>query len=151
MIMAYIILLLSTALFIFYVQTVCENVLRREFARDYSLDILGALNLEFPYLQEAVKAGAPMSQSKMRLALQCDYFMLRYLVKNKEAGSRRFSWRERLVTGYFRLLLLLLPLRCAFHIREKQAVMKLTVILRYFANLVGERLVLENAPGAALR
>lgn len=143
------ILMFSTALFIFYVQTLCEKVLRREFSRAYFQDVLNALDLEFPRLQQALAAGSLMSYSQIRLALQCDYFTLKYLIKNGGPEPRHFSWYERLVIGYFRLLLLLLPVQYAFHFRERQAVLKLTVILRYFANLVGERLILASATAAA--
>lgn len=143
------ILIFSTALFVFYVQTLCENVLRREFSRAYFQDVLNALDLEFPRLQQAVTGGAPMSYSQIRLALKCDYFTLRYLIKNGRTEQHHFSWHERLVIGYFRLLLMMLPVRYVFHFQERQAVVKLTVILRYFANLVGERLTLAGAAAGA--
>lgn len=143
------ILVFSTALFTFYIQTLCEQVLGREFGRAYFQDVLNALDLEFPRLQQALMADAPMSYSQARLALQCDYFTLKYLVRNGSPEHRHFSWHERLLIAYFRLLLLLLPVRYAFHLREKQATVKLTVILRYFANLVGERFILASATAAA--
>src|SRR5574340_112697 len=139
MISSIVILIFSTALFIFYIQTICEKVLRREFSRAYFQDVLNALDLEFPRLRQALSAKVPMSYSQIQLALKCDYFTLTYLLKNGNPKQRRFSGQERLLLGYFRLLLLLLPVRYAFHLRERQAAMKLTLILHHFANLVGER------------
>jgi hypothetical protein len=149
MISAIAILILSTALFIFYVQTLCENVLRREFSRAYFQDVIKSIDLEFPRLQQAFSANVPVSVSQIQLALKCDYFTLTYLIKNGNPKQRHFSWQERLLISYFRTLLLILPVRYAFHFRERQAVMKLTVILHHFANLVGERVYSINAPGMA--
>ena len=143
------ILVFSTALFIFYVQTLCEKVLRREFSRAYFKDVVNSIEMEFPRLRRALSAGAPMSYSQIQLALKSDYSMLTYLIKNGDSRQPGFSWQERLLMGYFRLLLLILPVRYAFHFREKQAAMKLTVILRHFANLVGERVFAHDAHGVA--
>lgn len=139
------ILIVSPALFLFYIQTLCEQVLRHEFRRAYFQDVLNSLDLEFPQVQGALTAGAPMSHSQIRIALQGDYYMLKYLVKNGSPDHRRLSWREWLITVYFRMLLLLFSVRCAFQFRQRQAATKLTVILRYLANLVGEGLVLSTS------
>ncbi len=139
------ILTLSTALFLFYVQTLCEKILRREFSQAYFKDVLGVIDLEFPRLREALSANAPMSYSQIRLALKCDFLTLRYLVENGNPKRRSLSWQEKTLVGYFHLLLLILPIRYAFHFRERQSAMKITVILYHFANLVGERVAAANA------
>jgi hypothetical protein len=149
MISSIVILILSTALFFFYVQTLCEKVLRREFSRAYFQDVLNTIDLEFPRLRQALSANSPMSHSQIRMALKCDFFTLSYLVKNGDPKRRRFSWQEKMLISYFRALLLILPLRYAFHFREKQSVIKLTVILYHFANLVGERLAVVNVGNMA--
>jgi len=143
------ILILSTAMFFFYIQTLCEKVLRREFSRAYFEDVLNAIDLEFPRVRQALSANAPMTCSQIRLALKCDFFTLKYLVKNGDSKRQHLSWQEWMLIGYFRALLLTLPLRYAFHFREKESVMKLTVILRHFANLVGERVSPDAANGMA--
>jgi hypothetical protein len=143
------ILVFSTALFIFYVQTLCEKVLRREFSRAYFQDVLNALDLEFPRLRQAITAGVDVGYPQIRLALKSDYFTLKYLLKHGNPKQRHFSFQERLLISYFRVLFIVLPVRYAFHFRERQGVMKLTVILHHFANLVGERVISATAPGMA--
>ncbi|HEX5410858.1 MAG TPA: hypothetical protein VFZ27_03270 [Terriglobia bacterium] len=147
MISSIVILVFSTALFIFYIQTLCEKVLRREFSRAYFEDVLKAIDLEFPRLRQAVAAGLEVRYPQIRLALKSDYFTLKYLMKNGNPNQRRFSWHERLLISYFRVLFLVLPLRYALHLRESQGVIKLTMILHHFANLVGERVMLAAEPG----
>ena len=149
MIVSIAILILSTALFFFYLQTLCEKVLRREFSRAYFQDVLSAIDLEFPRIQQALAAKAPISYAQIRLALKCDLFTLTYLVRNGDPKRRRLSWQERMLIGYFRVLLLALPLRYAFHYREKESVMKLTAILYHFTNLVGERVSPVNTNSMA--
>lgn len=143
------ILVFSTALFIFYIQTLCQQVLRREFSRAYFQDVLNAIDLEFPRLRQALEASAPVSYSQIRLALKMDYFTLTYLLKNGNPKQRRFSWQEKLLINYFRLQFLMLPVRYAFHFREKQSVIRLTTVLHHFANLVGERVTITNAATVA--
>lgn len=143
------ILILSTALFVFYIQTLCEKVLRREFIRPYFQDVLNAIDLEFPRVREAILNNAEVGYSQIHLSLKADYLTLIYLVKNGNPDRRHFSWHERLLVGYFRVLLLVLPIRYAFHLHERQAVVKLTAILHHFANLVGERVLSASAPGVA--
>ena len=144
------ILVFSTALFIFYIQTLCQQVLRREFGRAYFQDVLNAIDLEFPRLRQALEANAPVSYSHIRLALKMDFFTLTYLLKNGGLSRRRFSWQEKLLVNYFRLHFLLLPVRYALHFHEKQSVIRLTTVLHHFANLVGERVTIMDAAGAVV-
>lgn len=143
------ILILSTALFIFYIQTLCERILNREFSRTYFQDVLNALDLEFPRLRKAIQDNADVGCPQVHLALRSDYFTLTYLMKKGNPEQGNFSWHEKLLLTYFRVLLTILPIRYAFHFRERQAVMKLTAILYHFANVVGERLVSGSAPRMA--
>ena len=149
MITATAILILSAALFFFYIQTLCEKILRREFSLPYFRDILNAVDLEFPRVRQSLSAHAPLEYSQIRLALKCDFLTLTYLVKNGNPTRRRFSWQEKILVAYFRAILFWLPLRYAFHFRERESVAKLTAILHYFANLAGERVSPLSAIGAA--
>jgi hypothetical protein len=143
------ILIFSTAFFIFYIQTLCEKVLRQEFSRAYFQDVLNAIDLEFPRLRQAILNNADIGYAQIKLAIKSDYFTLTYLMKKGNPRQSQFSWHERLLIGYFRILLLILPIRYAFHFQERNAVIKLTTILHHFANLVGERVIAASAPGMA--
>lgn len=145
MIISIAILILSTALFFFYIQTLCEKILRREFSRPYFQDVLNAIDLEFPRVRQSLSDNVPLEYAQMRLALECDFFTLTYLVKKGNPARRHFSWQEEILIIYFRVLLRWLSFRHALHFHEKQSAMKLTVILHHFANLVGERVSLISA------
>lgn len=150
MISAFAILILSTALFFFYIQTLCDKILRRELSRPYFREILGAIELDYPRVRKALSVNAPTDYLQMRLALKCDFLALTYLVKNANPRRRRFSAQEKILVVYFRVLLFWLAFRHVLHFREKECVIQLTVILRHFANLVGERIDSISAASVAL-
>lgn len=138
MFMSVLVLVVSAALFLFYVQTICERALRQEFSHAYFKQILEALQLEYPLLRDSIASNTPVDFPGMMLALKCDFFTLRYLLKNSDP-ARPGVRGQRFLVLYFRFLLLLLPLRHALNFREREAVLKLSTILEYFANVVGER------------
>lgn len=150
MIMPVLILVFSTALFFFYLQTICERALQREFSHPYFRDIMQAIQLEYPGLRHNLAANISLDYSQLRLALECDFTTLSYLLKNSERGRRNVSWQETVLLLYFRFLLFWLPVRCALKLHEREAALKLTAMVEYFANLTGEKMnagCLDNAAG----
>ena len=148
MVMPYIILVFSTALFFFYIQAICEKALRREFSHPYFQDIIQAIQLEFPQLRENLAGNASLDYSETRLALKCDFTTLAYLLKNSDRRRRHLSRSEKVLIFYFRILLFCLPIRHAFKLHEREATLKLTTILQHFANLTGERLSVSSMNNA---
>ena len=138
----------STALFLFYVQTICQKALRREFSRPYFRDVLDAVRLEFPRLCEDTGLSRSLGFNDIRLALRCDFVMLEYLLKHADPARRPLPGQERILLLYFRWLLFWLPVRHAFRVREKEAVAKLAAILQHFANVVGEQVSVNPAQQA---
>ncbi len=149
MVMSVLVLAVSGALFFFYLQTLCEKVLRREFSHPYHQDIIKAIRLEYPGLRDSCAADASFNYSDVRLTFKCDFMTLEYLLKNVDLSRRHLSRRERLLVIYFRFLLFSLPIRHAFKLHEKQAVMRLATVLQFFANSVGEKLSVNSLPIAA--
>lgn len=140
MVLASLILIISTALFFFYFQVTCQKILRRKFDREYFLSIVNANRLEFPSVRKALEEfDAPMDYARFRLTLKCDYLALTYLLKNAANVNQRYSREERLLMLYFRAIFLSLVARHLLRLREKPAILKLTAILEYFANVVGQR------------
>jgi hypothetical protein len=140
MILAALILILSTALFFFYFQVSCQKVLRRQFDREYYQSIVNANRLEFPSLQKSLEEfGAPVDYPRLRMILKCDFLALAYLLKNAANVNQRYSNEERLLILYFRWLFLSLAARRLLRFGQKQAILRLTSVLQYFANVVGQR------------
>ncbi len=140
MFMATIILILSTALFFFYLQAVCQKILRRKFEQEFFLAIVNANRLEFPSVRKSLEDfDVPVDYARLRMMLKCDFLALTYLLKNAANAGRSFSHEERLLIYYFRWAFFSLVLRHLLRLREKPAVLKMTAILQYFANVVGQR------------
>jgi len=75
----------------------------------------------------------------MALTLKCDFLALTYLLKNAANVNQRYSYEERLLILYFKLVFAWLVTSHWLKLRETAAALKLTAILEYFANVVGER------------
>jgi hypothetical protein len=140
MFMAALILILSAGLFFFYLQAVCQKILRRQFAQEYFQAIVNANRLEFPSIRKALEDfDAPVEYPRLMLTLKCDFLALTYLLKNAANVNQRYSYEERLLILYFKLVFVSLITRHWLRLRETAAALKLTTILEYFANVVGER------------
>ena len=140
MIVAALVLILSTALFFFYFQVTCQKILRRQFDREYFQSIANANRLEFPSLRKSLEEfGTPVDYSRLRMMLKCDFLALTYLLKNAANVNQRYSHEERLLILYFRWQFLSLAVRRLLRVGENKAILKLTSVLQYFANVVGQR------------
>jgi hypothetical protein len=140
MILSALILILSTAFFFFYLQATCQRILRQQFDREYFLAVVKANRLEFAMVRRTLgDLNAPVDYPRLRMMLKGDFLALTYLLKNAVNVHQRYSLEERLLMGYFRLVFASLITRHWLRVGEKPAILKLTVILQYFANMVGQR------------
>ena len=140
MVLAALILILSTAFFFFYFQATCQRILRQQFEREYFLAVVNASSLEFPAVRRTLEEfNAPVDYSRLRMMLKCDFLALTYLLKNAVKVNQRHSGKERLLMSYFRLVFASLVIRRWLRVGEKPAILKLTAILQHFANVVGQR------------
>jgi hypothetical protein len=140
MALAALILILSSAFFLFYLQVTCQRLLRRQFDREYFLAIVNANRLEFSAVRRTLEEfNAPVDYPRLRMVLKCDFLALTYLLKNAVNVDQRYSRDEQLLMLYFRLVFASLITRHWLRVREKPAILKLTAVLQYFANVVGQR------------
>ena len=140
MVMATLILILSLALCLFYIQTVCQKILARRFSEEYFRSIANANRLEFPFVRKAVdEFDGPVDYPWIRMALKCDYLALTYLLKNAANAKHRYARSEKLLIAYFRTVFFMMGLLHLLRMPERPAIVKLTEILQHFADVVGER------------
>ena len=137
---AALILVVSTALLLFYFQLTCQKILRRQFDQEYFHFIADANRLEFPALRKSLEEfGAPVDYPRLRTMLECDFLALTYLLKSAANVHQRYTREERLLILYFRWQLLSLAVRSLLNVGENQAILKMTSVLQYFANVIGQR------------
>ena len=145
MMLAVLILILSTAMIFFYFQATCQNILREQFNRKCFRSIVNAHGLEFVALQSALgDTGTAVDYRQLREMLKCDYLALTYLLKTVANAKQHTSTNERLLIVYFHWLSFSLAARCLLGVGEKQAIRRLASVLEYFANVLGQR---ANADG----
>jgi hypothetical protein len=141
MILSWLILILSLAMVFFGFQVTCQSILRRQFDQEYSRSIVDVIRLEFPCLRDALKkSGASCDYSRLPKALKCDFLALTHLLKNVAGARQGYSKEQRLLILYFRVQFLSLVVRRSLRAGEKKAALRLTSVLQYFANVVGQRL-----------
>jgi hypothetical protein len=147
MILAWLIMTLSMAMVFFYFQATCQKILRRQFDREYFHSIAQVIRLEFPALRKSIEeSSAPVDYSRLCRVLRSDFHALTYLLNNVTDVNRHYSKEERLLTLYFRWQLLSLAVRCQLKAGEKKGILRLTSVLEYFANAVGQHV---NTVGCA--
>jgi len=135
-----VILIIFTALLMFYVERTCEKILLRQFGHELFLAVVNANRLGFPFLRKALKEfDVPVDYLRVRMQLKCDFIALTYLLQYACNPRRRFSYEERLLAMYFRAVFLVLITSHALGLSEKAAALKLASILEYFANVLSER------------
>jgi len=140
MVLAALVLMLSTAFFFFHLQVTCQGLLSRKFDREYSLAIIQANRLEFLAVRRTLEeSNASLDFSRLHMMLKCDFRALTYLLRNAVNLNQRYSFDEQLLILYFRLVFASLITRHWLRVREEPAILKLTAILQYFANVVGQR------------
>jgi hypothetical protein len=141
MILSWLILTLSLAMVLFYFQATCQRILCRQFDQEYFRSIANVIRLEFPSVREALEqSGAALDYSRLPKALKCDFLALTHLLRNTADVKPGYSKEQRLLILYFRLQFLSLAVRRSLRVGERKAALRLTSILQYFANVIGQRL-----------
>src|SRR5437667_9888088 len=101
------ILILSVALFLFYLQATCQKILARKCGEDYFQAIVDANRLEFPLVQKVLKeSDSPVDYPWVCLTLKCDFLALTFLLKNVANANRSYTREERLMILHFRAIFL---------------------------------------------
>ena len=154
MILSWLILTLSMAMVFFYFQATCQRILRQQFDQEYFRSIVNVIRLEFPSLREALgDSGASLDYSRLPKALKCDFLALTHLLKNTTDVKPGYSREQWLLILYFRVQFLSLAVRRFLRFGEKKAALRLTSVVQYFANVVGQRMNevgFGNSPAASL-
>jgi hypothetical protein len=137
---AVLILILSTALLLFYLQATCQKILRQRAHEEFYHSIVNANRLEFPYVRTAIEEyDAPLDYGRFRMQLKCDFLALTYLLKNAVNASQKLSRDEKSLVLYFRALFFLQAACHVFGFGERVLMLRLASILQFFGNVLGER------------
>jgi len=124
----------------FLFQVVCQKIVGRQFAGEYFQSVVEDYRLKLPSLRESLAGFSPSADSsRLRVMLKCDFLALTNLLKTSSI-NHRYSSEERFLILYFRWQFLSLPFRRFLRVGEKKTILRLTSVVQYFANVVGQRL-----------
>lgn len=134
------ILIISTALLLFYLQAACQKILRQRTHQEFYHSIVNANRLEFPFVRSAIEDyDAPLDYTRFRMQLKCDFLALTYLMKNALNSSQKLSRDEKFLVIYSKMLFGMLSIVHLFGFKEKMLMLRLASVLQYFGNVLGER------------
>jgi hypothetical protein len=134
------ILIVPTGLLFFYLPVVCQRLLRRRSTQKFYQTIVNVNGLEFPSVRTAIEDfGSPGEYPGLTATLKCDFLALTYLLKTAANLNQRYTYEDFLLILYFKVLYTSLVTRHLLRLSETSPALKLTTILQYFANVVGER------------
>ncbi len=94
MFIAALILILSTVLFFFFLEKHCQEILQRQSAQAFWQAIADANMLESPSVRKALE----------ELGVPVEYWPLTDLITNAGNVNRRYTFKERLLFLYLRLV-----------------------------------------------
>jgi len=138
---AILIMIVSLVLVFYCLQAVCQKRLRRQFILEFYKTIVSNNRLEFPLIQKGVEEfGSPGEYLHLSMTLRNDFLAVTYLLENASNIDQRYNPTDELLILYFRVLFVSLVTRHRLRLPENSTVLKLTNILQYFANVVGERI-----------
>jgi hypothetical protein len=125
---------------LFHLQALCQKLMGRRLTRKFYEPIVTAHQLEFPLVRKAVENfGSSGECSRLTVTLKCDFLAVTYLLRNASNFDQRVTYEDRLLMLYFKVLFVSLITRHRLGLRKNSTVLKLTTILQYFADVVGER------------
>lgn len=146
MIVAGMVLILSAALFMFYLQSLCEKILRQEFRRSYSAFLVHTAGLEFPAVRHKLAtAEGTFDYARITTALECDYEVAIHLLQHFKSKGLRRKIEDCLLRCYFRALSFSLGPCRTLGFTGRTSLLKLTDIIQHFSNTIGQQMSAARA------
>ena len=131
----------------YYFQVACQGILSRPFNPEHFQAIARANLLEFLTLPKSLDGvGAWPAYPAVWGMLERDFHWLTYLLKHATNVDLSYSNAERCLILYYRWHCLSWAVRHVMKAEEEKAIGKLTSVLQYFANVVGQRVALGKVP-----
>lgn len=137
------IIVISTALLIYWFRYVCLMILRTQTARDYASRLVAANNLKYPEVQGRLLKGVPGAElPALQKSLDTDYVLLKYLLQHTaglEVGGITVEQRALMLDFEVMRLFYALSRRLAVP-QARAALTEMSSILEHLANAMGERI-----------
>jgi hypothetical protein len=131
----------SVLLFAYWFRYTCLLILSAKTARDYTSDVAASNRLLFPEVQAQLNQSAPPNLDKLRSALDRDYQVLRYLMRQMPAaGEGQSALETQMLALNYRLMGTWYQVtRHVSGSTAARALSEMSMVVAHFANLMGEQ------------
>ena len=133
----------SAALFAYWFRYTCLLILSAKTTRDYAASVAAANQLSFIQVQSSLRAGAPADFGVLKEALDRDYRVVTYLLKNAtNPSSGDTAVEDRMLKINYKLMGMWYA---AAHrlspVAARRALDEMSTVVAHFANAMGERAI----------
>ena len=137
----------SALLFGYWFRYTCLLILSARTARDYAGDVAAANQLSFLEVQARLRDGAYADLDPLRTALDRDYSLITYLLKNAaHSGAEESSIEARMLELHYKLMGAWYKVSRPFSAQAaRRALEEMSVVVAHFANVMGERAACASA------
>lgn len=137
----------SALLFVYWFRYVCLLILSAKTARDYGPAVAAVNRLRFPEVQAVLRDRTSVDPIGLQKALDRDYAVLTYLLKHSAAGAEYgVSVETRILGIHYRIMRAWCSVSWRFSPSAAcRALDRMAIVVAYFANTAGERVVGHGA------
>ena len=131
----------SALLFVYWFRYTCLLILSAKTACDYSADVAAANQLNFLNVQNRLREGLPAELDPLHSALERDYDLVTYLLKNAaHSGAEESSLEVKMLEMYYGLMGAWYRASRPFSAAAaRSALEQMSSVVEHFANVMGER------------
>ncbi|HYL96209.1 MAG TPA: hypothetical protein VET69_10425 [Terriglobales bacterium] len=136
----------SLLLFGYWFRYTCLLILSAKTTQDYAGEVAAANQLSFLEVQATLRAGVPAALDPLQAALDRDYALVTYLLKNAALAAGHRSVETRMLAMNYGLMRAWFRLSRQFSLEaSRRALEEMSQVVAHLANVMGE----QAACGAA--
>ena len=130
----------SLLLFGYWFRYTCLLILSAKTTQDYACEVAAANQLSFLEVQATLREGAPAELDPLQTALDRDYAVVTYLLKNAARAAGHQSVETRMLAMNYRLMRAWSRLSRQFSLEaSRRALEEMSQVVAHLANIMGEQ------------
>lgn len=131
----------SALLLLYWFRYMCLLIVSAKTTRDYAAEVAAANQLGFVQVQEQLHRAAPAELERLHAALDQDYALLTYLLKNAaRSGTEKSTVENCMLAANYRLMAAWSRVSRRFSAAAStRALEEMALVVAHFANVMGER------------
>lgn len=137
----------SALLLTYWFRYMCLMIVSAKTTRDYAAEVAAANQLGFVQVQAQLQQAAPAELEQLHAALDRDYALLTYLLKNAaHPATQKSSVENQMLAVNYRLMAVWSRVSRQFSVAAStRALEEMALVVAHFANVMGERAACASA------